>query len=160
MTDRITVHKLDDRGNEIWRYHGQVLNRTASAVRLLAAFDRPPIQVGPLDLETGDLFLETFYHDRWYNHFAVFSIDNSAFRGWYCNIARPARILENRIYQEDLALDLVVLPEGESTVLDREEFEALNLPPDDRAQALQALHHLQGRAASSFPPFDKPPPLP
>jgi hypothetical protein len=160
MNGEITVHKLDATGNEIWQYQGRVLFWGETSVRLAATFDRQEVQVGPLRIEPGDLFIETFYSDRWYNTFAVFGTSDQAFRGWYCNIARPARIEEREVHQEDLALDLIVLPTRESTVLDRDEFDQLALEEAERSWALSTLNTLRQRAEEGRPPFDAPPPIP
>jgi predicted RNA-binding protein associated with RNAse of E/G family len=47
----------------------------------------------------------------------------------------------------DLALDLVVLPDGRWVVVDQDEFAGLRLTPEERKQAAQALERLQGEAA-------------
>ncbi len=160
MNEWVTVHKLDAGGKEVWQYQGRVLSRGETSVRLAAVFDRQDVEVGPLRIEAGDLFIETFYSDRWYNTFAVYAASTGAFRGWYCNIARPARIEEGDIRQEDLALDLIVLPSGEPTVLDREEFDQLELQDSERSWALATLDTLRQRADEGRPPFDAPPPVP
>ena len=43
----------------------------------------------------------------------------------------------------DLALDLWVAPDGTQTVLDKDEFAALDLDEDTRLQAWSALQELQ-----------------
>ena len=43
----------------------------------------------------------------------------------------------------DLALDLLVFPDGSQLVLDEDEFAALNLSPSEQAAARQALAELQ-----------------
>jgi predicted RNA-binding protein associated with RNAse of E/G family len=46
----------------------------------------------------------------------------------------------------DLALDLVVLPDGKWTVLDEDEFAALKMAPGERFQAMRALEQLKEQA--------------
>jgi predicted RNA-binding protein associated with RNAse of E/G family len=154
LTNHIIVHKLNERGEEVWRYSGRVVERSPSGVTLTALFDRETIDVEGLVLERGDCFLETFYNDRWYN---VFAIDDhrGRFKGWYCNVARPARIEEGHVYAEDLALDLVVLPDGTSRVLDEDEFARLPISEDDRKQAIQALSLLEGMVSRRSGPFER-----
>ena len=121
---------------------------------LRAHFDRSSVELPGLSLHRGDIFIETFYSDRWFNTFAVFDADGGRFKGWYCNVTRPARIDNNHIYAEDLALDLVLLPSGEEFLLDEEEFEALEISPEDRGMARQALEEVRQLVAIAPPPFD------
>lgn len=159
MKQEVTVHKLDDQGQEILHYRGRLLARRPQSIQIEATYDRRARSVGPLELAPGDRFIETFYADRWYNLFAVYDGVAEEFRGWYCNIARPARIEGNSIYQEDLALDLVVTADGEHAVLDLDEFGRLRLNIEERNQALAALRQLRSLAEAAEPPFDRPPSL-
>lgn len=156
MGEAITVHKLDATGREVWTYHGEVLQRTADSVTLQARFDREAVEFHGLRLERDDVFVETFYRNRWYNIFAIHDQTGGALKGWYCNITRPARITPSDVYAEDLALDLVVLPDGKAFVLDEDEFEALALDSEERKIALRALEKLQAAAHRLAPPFSTP----
>ena len=149
----LTVHKLDAQGREVWRYPGRTLEIAPDRIVLEAEFGRPPMEVGGLRMEPGDRFVETFYMDRWYNVFAVYQGRGPRLRGWYCNIARPARVEAGDVYAEDLALDLIVLPDGTSHVLDRDEFDVLSLSDHDREQALQGLADLTRRVQRGEEPF-------
>jgi hypothetical protein len=153
VSGEVTVCKLDATGREMLRYQGELVERGPNWVRVAATFERGRTEAGPLTIHPGDRLVETFYDDRWYNVFAVFSSDESIFRGWYCNIARPAKLGEALIAQDDLALDLVVLPDGGLQVLDRAEFEALELPPGVRRHAEAALADLLVRARRRLSPF-------
>jgi uncharacterized protein len=152
---RITVHKLDAHGVETWRYSGRRLELNGGRIRLEAAFDRPDEEFRSLRLRRGDRFVETFYTDRWYNVFAVHDVDDDRLKGWYCNITRPARLSPDgeHLYAEDLALDLIVLPDGRWQVLDEEEYAALDIPLEERRQALRALAELQAMAMGHRGPF-------
>ncbi len=157
MSDFIEVHKLDSDGREVWRYHGRLLRRTAGSLVLEATFDREPTETGPITIEPGDRLVETFHEDRWFNIFAVHRGDEGELKGWYVNIARPARIEPGHIYQEDLALDLVVSADlSQVRVLDNEAFEALDLPPGEARQARRALTQLLTKADRGEPPFVAP----
>jgi protein associated with RNAse G/E len=149
----ITVHKLDAEGREVWQYQGTLREKSDSRVTLEARFDREDIEFHGLHLRMGDRFIETFYSDRWYNIFAVFDVDDDRLKGWYCNITRPAHIKEYHVYAEDLALDLIVTPDGEMLVLDEDEFAALPLTPADRKRALNALEELKTLAVTRSGPF-------
>jgi protein associated with RNAse G/E len=144
--DSVTVHKLDAAGVETWYYSGEVLRTTPTSITLVATFDREDRSLGGLELQRGDRFVETFYADRWYNVFRIHGGRDGRLKGWYCNVTRPAKIEPGHVYADDLALDLVVLPNGECQVLDEEEFEALQLTPEERESALEALEELKASA--------------
>lgn len=144
--DSVTVHKLDAAGVETWYYSGEVLRTTPTSITLVATFDREDRSLGGLELQRGDRFVETFYADRWYNVFRIHGGRDGRLKGWYCNVTRPAKIEPGHVYADDLALDLVVLPNGECQVLDEEEFEALQLTPEERETALEALEELKASA--------------
>lgn len=135
----ITVYKLDENGRDVWHYAARVLERHQSSIRLEAFFDRPGVDIGPVIFEKGDRFVETFYSDRWYNVFAVYGREAGRFKGWYCNICRPAEIGRENVRCEDLALDVWVGACGEVTVLDEEAFSALEIPGVEREKAKEAL---------------------
>lgn len=152
MSQPVIVHKLDHQGREVWSYTGRTLARGARWWRLEAFFDRENQKVGELELRSGDRFVETFYANRWYNVFAVH--DGERLKGFYCNITRPARLEDSgHIYAEDLALDLIVYPDGRWDVMDEDEFTALPLPDWERQQAHQALAELQLLATRREGPF-------
>jgi len=95
-------------------------------------------------IKNGDIFMETYYTDRWYNIFEIHDRDDGTLKGWYCNIGKPAQLeSEELISYVDLALDLWVAPDGTQTTLDEDEFAALDLDPETRARARLALEELQ-----------------
>lgn len=139
----ITVIKLDHEGRETWRYVGQLIERSSRSVTIEAFFDQSDIDFHGMSLRSGDRFVETYYFDRWYNIFEVHDRDNDQLKGWYCNIAYPAEIRENTISYRDLALDLLVFPDGNQIVLDMDEFNEINLNAVERCNAIEALKKLQ-----------------
>ncbi|MDD5467374.1 MAG: DUF402 domain-containing protein [Anaerolineales bacterium] len=143
----ITVIKRDISGREIWRYSGEVLERGRTRLVLQAAFDREDMSLHGMPLRKGDRFVETYYTDRWYNIYAIHSRDDGRLRGWYCNVCRPARIEDQRLSYDDLALDLLVFPDGRQVVLDEGEFEALELDAETRRCARLALAELRDEFA-------------
>ncbi len=145
------VHKLDENGRPVWQYPAQILERTPTSIRLEAFFNRDDMDLGFAAFNRGDRFVEYFYTDRWYNIFAVYSRDNGTLKGWYCNICRPAEIGETAVHCQDLALDLWVAPSGQTTILDEDEFAALNLTQTERTHSLNALQRLQELARSGLP---------
>jgi hypothetical protein len=139
----VTVHKLDAHGRPILSYPGRILVRTESSVTLVATYRGEPLPLGGITLKLGDRFVEHYYCDRWYNIFEIYDGDNGRLRGWYCNITRPATLSEESVAADDLALDLWVEPDGRTVVLDRDEFEALALLPDEREAALASFQELR-----------------
>ncbi len=142
-SDRWVIRKLDYRGRELISYPARRLFQVPDALLMRAVWDRPPMDLEYVRLEPGDLWLETFYADRWYNVFEIRAPDGRL-KGRYCNITRPARIAPGEICAEDLALDLWVDPDGRTRVLDEEEFARLPLTPEERRAARQALEKLLG----------------
>lgn len=138
-----TVIKLDIQGQETWRYSGQVLHRGLDQILLEAYFDREDRTFYDMPLRKGDRFIETYYSDRWYNVYEIHARDDDHLRGWYCNIGYPAKIEKDSLSYVDLALDLLVFPDGKQIILDDDEFAELPLSPNDRAQALDAMTELQ-----------------
>jgi predicted RNA-binding protein associated with RNAse of E/G family len=149
----MTIHKLDEKGNELWAYKAIQREQDDTRITLEAHFDRDAVDIAGLQFRRGDRFVETFYFDRWYNIFAIYQKETNNFKGWYCNITRPAWLEGDHLYAEDLALDLVVLPDRRMTVVDRAEFEALTIPAIDRTKALKALDDLIDFAQKAVDPF-------
>ena len=116
-------------------------------MRLEAFFNRDAVDLGFVLFKRGDRFVETFYGDRYYNVFAIYKPEGGAFQGWYCNVCRPAQITAAAVRCEDLALDVWVTPAGKPTVLDEDEFTALDIPARDRRHARKALAQLLDLAA-------------
>ncbi len=94
-------------------------------------------------LKRNDRFVETFYSDRWYNIFEIYDRDDGKFKGWYCNIGKPAIIEDDFISYVDLALDLWVSANGKQTVLDEDELEELNLDDELKQKVYDGLKELQ-----------------
>ena len=154
MTEQVSVHKLDSEGVEVFRYVGNTIHRSETSVVLEAIFDMEQREFHGLTFRRGDRFVETHYSDRWYNVLAVHDVDTGDLKGWYCNISRPARIDNATVSAEDLALDLVILPNGSQFVLDEDEFAALDLGTADRARARAALNELRRNAEALDGPFE------
>ncbi|HZU86759.1 MAG TPA: DUF402 domain-containing protein [Anaerolineaceae bacterium] len=143
MSGEIVVRKLNLHGEETWRYTGKVLSRAPEGVVLEALFNRDLVPVEEIVLKRGDHFVESFYTDRWYNIFEIHHGETIAIKGWYCNIAKPAVITDDQVSYVDLALDLLVYPDGRQVVLDEDEFAALPLDELTRKQALEGMEALK-----------------
>lgn len=140
----ITVIKRNIAGQETWRYSGQVLKRTRYAVILEALFNVDDTAFMGIELKRGDRFVELYYFDRWYNIFQIHDRDDDTLKGWYCNISMPAIFeSDDSLSFIDLSLDLWISSSGTQTVLDEDEFVALDLDEATRLKALGALDELK-----------------
>lgn len=133
---------MDEKGNEVWRYNGREIERRQNYIVLEALFTRPNINLQGMTIQQGDRFVETYYTDRWYNIFEIHDHQDDHLRGWYINIGYPAVIDGDIISYRDLALDVLVFPDGRQIVLDEDEFIALDLSPEVRQKALTTLNEL------------------
>ena len=153
MKPLITVIKRNPDGQEVLRYTSVVLHQEPDSITLEASFSHPDVQVANTTLRRGDRFVETYTTDRWYNILEIHDRETDRLKGWYCNIAKPA-VMEsgNEISYVDLALDLWVAPDGTQTVLDEDEFAALDLDTETRSRARAALEELQKRFSNNKEP--------
>jgi hypothetical protein len=100
---------------------------------------------GFVRFESGDVFTEYFWRDRWY---AVKEVRDAGggLKGWYCDIARPAVLAGGELVVEDLDLDLWRSADGTDVRrLDEDEFAASGLAerdPEAAARAVAALEEL------------------
>jgi len=140
---RIKVLKKNPADEVVWQYEGTVLRREENQITLEALFNRDDMPFMGITLKRSDRFVETFYSDRWYNIFEIYDRDDGQFKGWYCNIGKPAVIAEDFVSYVDLALDLWVSADGRQTVLDEDEFEKMNLENDIKQNARDALQRLK-----------------
>lgn len=154
----VTVRKFDHNGALKFEYDGEIVERGDGWVCLRASFMSEQADMGFAVVRRGDVFTEWHYAYRWYNVFQINGGEDGALKGWYCNITRPAVIVEDGerviVSAEDLALDVFVMPDGEIHVLDEDEFKALRLPPDEQAAALDALEMIYRIVAARHKPFD------
>jgi uncharacterized protein len=149
----ITVIKRSANGAETFRYSGIILRQAPGLVILEARFNRTDLELMGTVLRQGDRFVETFYTDRWYNILEVHDLEDDRIKGWYCNVGRPAVLeADDRLSYVDLALDLWVAPDGSQTVLDEDEFDALELEDGTRRQARAGLEGLKRLFASAERP--------
>jgi len=149
---RINVQKKNPAGEVTYEYEGRLLERDEHSIVLEALFDRADMPFLDVIFKTGDRFIEHYYTDRWYNIFVIYDRDNGKIKGWYCNIGKPAVFQHGAVSYIDLALDLWVSTSGEQTVLDEDEFKALELDEELRKAALQGLEELKQLFLNDKPP--------
>jgi protein associated with RNAse G/E len=149
---RIKVQKKNPQDEVTYEYEGVLLHRDEQSIVLEALFDRADMPFMDVVFKTGDRFVEYYYTDRWYNIFTVYDRDDQRVKGWYCNIGKPAVFKDSTVSYIDLALDLWVSTSGKQTVLDQDEFEALELSKELRTNALKGLEELQQLFLNNTPP--------
>ncbi len=104
---------------------------------------------GFVRFEKGDIFTEHYWRDRWYSVKEVWDADG-VLKGWYCDVARPARVTAGEVAVEDLDLDLWMSGDkGTVMRLDEDEFAESGLAerePETGDAAWRALDELEGLA--------------
>ena len=140
--DKVWIIKTDPDGQETWRYQGSVLERKDHNILVEAFFNRQDLVFHGVEMRENDRFLERYYEDRWYNIFELHDRDDERLKGWYCNVTKPAVFSPGKITYADLALDLLVYPDGRYLVLDQDEFDGLDISTATRQQARDALRQL------------------
>jgi hypothetical protein len=114
--------------------------------------------VGYVRFEHQDLWTEHYWRSRWY---AVKEVRDRVGRrkGWYCDVARPARIEGDQLMSEDLYLDLWVAGDGSTVLrLDEDEFLKSSLSqrePDAAEAARRALDELEILGRDGFCELDE-----
>lgn len=142
----LLIRKYDHLGNLKVHYEGRLVSRDVQSRCIVAEAEwiSPTARLGYVTLNAGDLFIETFYENRWYNIFQIQS-PQGQLKGWYANISRPARIVpeanEVEIEWDDLALDVWMWPNGKMQTMDEHEFDDIKpeLTADELVQSLAAV---------------------
>ena len=139
----ITIIKQNINGQETWRYAGQVLQRTPDALLIEAHFNREDTLFQGILLKKGDTFIEAYYTRRWFNIYEMHDRESGLVKGWYCNVTLPPALADGTLSYVDLALDLLVYPDGHWLLLDEDEYEALEVSAEEHTQALNAVEELK-----------------
>lgn len=153
----ITIIKRSHRGETLIEYSGDVVARGETWVCVRATFNHDDKIRDYVAFRRGDIFYEWHYADRWYNVFEMHDVTDGHFKGWYCNVTRPARITDSTVAADDLALDAFISPDGAMLVLDEDEFAALDLSDDERRHARHAIEQIRGMVERRAPPFSAEP---
>lgn len=152
-SNMITVVKQNPQGETKIQYQGEVIEQQADGVIIQAYWSHGTKELGYTRFEPGDRFIEYYYSDKWFNIFDIANADGMR-KGWYCNVAEPARFFVERIEQIDLFIDVWVTPQGETLILDEDEFAAdTTLSKRQRhgaGQGLQALLEMIAARQGTF----------
>lgn len=143
MDSHITIVKNNHLGEEVWRYPGLLLARSARGFLFEARFNRDDLDFNGLLLKHNDRFLELYLLDKYFNIYQIYDRDDGRLKGWYCNVTKPVIVEDGFIRYDDLALDLLVFPDGRQLVLDEDEFTELDLPSELQGNARAGLRELQ-----------------
>jgi uncharacterized protein len=139
----IDVIKQNPQGRETFRYGGHVLARHANRLLIEALFNRDELPLDQIMLHRGDRFVELYFSDRWYNIFEIHDLSDDRIKCWYCNVSYPAEFEDKTVSYRDLALDLLVYPDGRQLVLDEDEFADLDIDETICKKARASLGELQ-----------------
>jgi hypothetical protein len=150
---KIRAQKLGLDGKVLIEYEGDEIERGENFIVFEALFTRDDMPFQDVIFKKGDRFVEYYYADRWYNIFEIYDRDDGKLKGWYCNIGKPAMIAGGVVSYVDLALDLWVSADGRQTVLDEDEFDALEAPVDLKTNARLGLQTLQDYFSNKKPPL-------
>ena len=144
MSGLMLIRKYDHQNNLKVHYEGRLVRRDEHSITANAEWTSPMARLGYVTLDAGDIFIETFYDNRWYNIFKITSPTKKV-KGWYANVTRPTRILATDVEWDDLALDVWMWPNGEMQVMDEHEFEdiKLDLSLMEQHQALTAVDEIK-----------------
>jgi protein associated with RNAse G/E len=139
----VNIIKMNTQREEVWRYPGRIIAKDTNSVLVEAFFNIDDRPFHGITLRTNDRSIERYYSNRWYNVFKIHDRDDDRLKAWYCNVTSPAEFSPGKITYIDLALDILVYPNGDFLILDEDEFDALDLDEYSRQKALQALGTLK-----------------
>ncbi|MFJ3619204.1 DUF402 domain-containing protein [Streptomyces iakyrus] len=133
------------------RYSGELLSDDGTRVAVRAPWAGSGVRdFGFVRFESGDVFTEYYWRDRWYAVKEVRSA-TGALKGWYCDVTRPAVRSGPELVVEDLDLDLWRSADGSDVRrLDEDEFAESGLAetdPEAARAALAALDELESLAS-------------
>ena len=155
MMTAFRIIKRDAHGNDQLSYSGVVRERSDRFLCVEASFALADRDLGYIHLRRGDVFREWFYSDCWFNIFRVQDVESEQVKGWYCNITRPAIIEPHQAAADDLGLDVFVYPDGQTLLLDEDEFARLGLPLSEQQAAWEAVAMIQKMVRTRQHPFDE-----
>lgn len=139
----LIVFKQNHLGEPVFSWEGELIDETPTCRMVRAYFSgAEAVHVDQVTFRKGDLMLERYYSDRWYNLFEVHDGLTDQVKCWYINLCYPAQFSPESVTWQDLALDLIVYPDGEYRLLDEDEFEALEIAPDIRFHCMQTVQEI------------------
>ena len=153
MGSVVAITKLDHTGRALLTYTGELEQASADEIIVRCIWTRPQaVTVGFLTFAAGDVLREYYYRYEWFNIFKLYT-GSGRLKGWYCNLAEPVTLTDSLILWRDLALDLLISPDGEQLVMDEDEFEALQPSEALRRTSREVLATLRRWVMEGHPPF-------
>lgn len=143
MHKTITVIKRNENSQPVFQYQAEILDQSEKGLLLSAVFGLASVIEEEINILKGDRFKEWYPYQKWFNIYQIYIDQTTQVRAWYCNICRPFLFHEDVLEFDDLALDLLVYPDGRQSILDRDEFRALRISGHERRMALEGLEELQ-----------------
>jgi len=119
---RVISHKFGGQVKRSWKC--EVVEASDTHLICFGVFDAD-VKHDRLGLiSKGTRSREYYWLDRWYN---VFEFEEPAggLRNFYCNISMPPTFGNDLLEYTDLEIDVVVWPDGQIEILDRDEFEVV-----------------------------------
>lgn len=142
-TQILTVFKQNHLGKPVFSWKAELIDESPTCRLVRARFSgADAVAVDKVTFRRDDLFLESYYTDRWYNVFEVHQGTSDQVKCWYINLSYPAQFSPESIIWQDLALDLVVYPSGEYRLLDEDEFDDISIEPEVRTRCLETVREI------------------
>ena len=115
----IDSRKYDGRISKSW--HAELIETTKDLSVFKGEFDSDVDHRKLGFIRRGTISYEYYWRERWFNIFR-FHEPEGDLRNFYCNVATPAVLRENRLEYIDLDIDVLVNPELNYEILDLDEF--------------------------------------
>ncbi|MFZ3151650.1 MAG: DUF402 domain-containing protein [Anaerolineaceae bacterium] len=131
--------KFNSEGQQMLAYEAHLLAEDNGMRVLEAWFAFPSRLVDQVWLERGDRFVEKYFSNHWYNIYSIYNQSSDQIKAWYCNICLPALFTSTEVRWVDLALDVLIYPNGSLALLDQDEFALLNLNEATRRRCWLAV---------------------
>jgi predicted RNA-binding protein associated with RNAse of E/G family len=125
-------------------FHCHVIDRHPGSMVVLFV-SKAPVRVHDVDLPAGTVTFGYFWVERGYNVYHWMSPAGPTL-AFYVNLAEGTR-LEDTLFWRDLAVDILISPAGEPTVLDEDEI-PVAVDRDTRARIERGKQEVLARAAA------------
>lgn len=151
----VESRKYDGRLHRSWR--ARLVRREGPLIVLEGTFEEEVSHALLGRICAGTRSVEFYWEDRWYSVFR-FQEPSGALRNFYCNVNHPPSFDGRVLSFTDLDIDILVMPDFTTRVLDAEEFEEnaarFNYPVEVRDRVGLALDQLTRLIESRQFPFD------
>ena len=87
----VKMRKLRPDRSEVFSWAGEVLRCDDESIVLRAEFNVDQVELGFTTFRRGDIFVEFYYWQRWFNIFQI-SAPDGTLKGWYANLGQPVEL--------------------------------------------------------------------